>query len=36
MRERIQALNGRFVVHPSDGGVRVTGILPLVQERIVA
>ena len=36
MRERIQALNGRFVVHQSHGGVRVMGILPLAQERFVA
>ena len=36
MRERIQALNGRFVVHQSGGGVRVVGVLPLAQERIVA
>ncbi len=36
MRERIQALNGQFVVHQSGGGVRVSGILPLAQERIVA
>jgi two-component system sensor histidine kinase UhpB len=36
MRERIEALNGRFVVQQSGGGVRVVGILPLAQERIVA
>lgn len=36
MRERIQALNGRFVVHQSGGGVRVSGVLPLAQERSVA
>jgi two-component system, NarL family, sensor histidine kinase UhpB len=36
MRERIQALNGRFVVHQSGGGVRVVGVLPIAQERIVA
>ena len=36
MRERIQALNGQFVVHQSNGGVRVSGKLPLAQERIVA
>ena len=36
MRERIEALGGRFVVHQSGGGVRVTGLLPLAQERIVA
>ena len=36
MRERIQALGGRFIVHQSDGGVRITGILPLASERIVA
>lgn len=36
MRERVQALNGRFIVHQSDGGVRVVGILPIAQERIVA
>jgi two-component system sensor histidine kinase UhpB len=36
MRERIQALGGRFVVHQSGGGVRVVGILPLAQERVVA
>lgn len=36
MRERIHALNGRFIVHQSNGGVRVVGILPIAQERIVA
>ena len=36
MRERIEALGGRFVVHLSSGGVRVTGLLPLTRERIVA
>jgi two-component system sensor histidine kinase UhpB len=36
MRERMEALGGRFAVHRSDGGVRVEGILPLAQERIVA
>jgi signal transduction histidine kinase len=36
MRERIQALSGRFIVHQSGGGVRVVGILPIAQERIVA
>ena len=36
MRERIQALNGRFVVHQSNGGVRVTGVLPIAQVRVVA
>ena len=36
MRERIEALNGRFVVRQSPVGVRIMGILPLVQERIVA
>jgi two-component system sensor histidine kinase UhpB len=36
MRERIEALGGRFVVSQSGGGVRVTGLLPLAQERIVA
>jgi len=36
MRERIEALNGRFVVRQSPVGVRVAGILPLAQERIVA
>ena len=36
MRERLEALGGRFAVHRSDGGVRVEGILPLAQERIVA
>jgi two-component system sensor histidine kinase UhpB len=36
MRERIQALNGRFIVHQSNGGVRIMGILPMARERIVA
>lgn len=36
MRERVQALNGHFVVHQSDSGVLVSGVLPLAQERIVA
>jgi len=36
MRERMEALGGGFAVHRSDGGVRVEGILPLTQERIVA
>jgi two-component system sensor histidine kinase UhpB len=36
MRERIQALNGRFVVHQTNGGVRVVGVLPIAPERIVA
>ena len=31
MRERIQALNGRFVVHQSGGGVRVVGVLPIAR-----
>ena len=35
MRERIQALNGHFVMHQSDSGVRVSGVLPLAQEWIV-
>jgi len=36
MRERIEALGGRFVVHPSNGGVRVDAILPLAEQRVVA
>jgi len=35
MRERIQPLNGHFVMHQSDSGVRVSGVLPLAQEWIV-
>lgn len=36
MRERIQAVGGRLSVHQKDGGVRISGTLPLAQERAFA